>query len=142
MQIRSLAHSSRSLDSPALSYAAQWRCPRPCCIEPAAGRDHRLGHSGLPQPAGASGWAARPASLAVGAPARQLVCRMLGALPLRQSPRVCGVVHNQSTVKAQFHGSPSHSSVSGPKARAALPPPTPNPSFKRTVNGLRPSPAA
>jgi hypothetical protein len=64
------------------------------------------------------------------------------SLFLLHVPRICGIVHNETRMKTHLQSSLARPFVSGSKAKAASPPPTPNHSFKRTVNGLRPSPAA
>ena len=66
----------------------------------------------------------------------------LCALLLLHLPRICSIVQNERQMKTHMRSSPSQLYASASKAQVAPPLPTPNPSFKRTCQGLRPCPSA
>jgi hypothetical protein len=85
--------------------------------------------------------AGRPSRFAGGR--RYVVARSQGfVFAFLALSRICGVVHNERVMKVHFRSSLSLPSGSGSKARSVPPLPTPNPSFKRTCQGLRPCPSA
>ena len=89
---------------------------------------------------GRSEWAARPASLAVGAPP-QRARRALSFVCLSATAHLRHRAES-TPVKTHIQSSLSQPSVSGSRAQGSAPLPAPNPSFKRTCQGLRPCPSA